>query len=102
MSYFYGEAGTKCDSPLANVETIETCIQAAALLGGIYGGSGDFPVPFGCVADLKEGGSVYFNTRLDGPAVNHRRPICSKLENEKPRRPSSNYCSVQGKLLFLY
>jgi len=90
VSYFYGEAGTKCDSPLANVETIETCKQAAALLGGIYGGSGDFPVPFGCVADLKEGGYVYFNTRLGKPAVNHRRPICSKLENDKPRRPSKN------------
>jgi len=70
-----------CPDDWDTIESAEECEAAALALGGSYKGEGNWPIPYGCVGDIVDGGSVYFNTNEDGPARIHRRTICMQQRN---------------------
>jgi len=55
----------------------ESCRNASDFLGGVFVGSGSFPVPFGCISELStDGNRMWFNSAHGYPAVHHRRQVC--------------------------
>jgi len=58
------------------IENAYYCEKAAELLGARFMGSGDFPIPSGCAADLS--GKVWWNTRTPTRIKEDRRPVCTK------------------------
>jgi len=76
--YAYGTPDTEDDCPSGYSLVIDEfeCAEASSALGGTFSGVGNWPVPQMCVADLSDGGTFYYNTRVGIEGVAHRRPVC--------------------------
>ena len=73
--YVFGEANSECLNT-TTIYTEEACRVAADFLGAKFIRSGNYPVPFGCIADLHDGERLWFNSAKGSSIVKHRRPVC--------------------------
>lgn len=89
--YIYGEEITGlCSESTTTVSSEKSCQDAAIALGGTFVEAGHWPVQFGCVADLKDGGEFWFNENVDADARPHRRSVCER--ESFLWLPTSDYC----------